>query len=123
MKISVVVTNWNGLPLLKKYFEEIVKTSPEAEEIIFADDASEDNSVAYIKSLQTKYPKIKIIASKKNNGFGINTNQAVKRATGKLIILLNNDIKPQPNYITNCLKHFHLLTNYFIDVRLRLLLV
>ncbi|HRT39943.1 MAG TPA: glycosyltransferase family 2 protein [Candidatus Woesebacteria bacterium] len=106
MKISVVVTNWNGLPLLKKYFEEIVKTSPEAEEIIFADDASEDNSVAYIKSLQTKYPKIKIIASKKNNGFGINTNQAVKRATGKLIVLLNNDIKPQPNYITNCLKHF-----------------
>ncbi len=106
MKISVIVTNWNGLPLLKKYFLEVIKASPEAQEIIFTDDASNDGSVEYIKSLQKDYPQIKIIAHVKNIGFGNNTNQAVKKAKGDLVVLLNNDIKPHANYITNTLKHF-----------------
>ena len=45
MKISVIVTNWNGLDLLKKNLEQIIKMSPEAQEIIIADDASSDKSV------------------------------------------------------------------------------
>ena len=55
MKISVIVTNWNTVNLLKKYFEHVVVNSPEAEEIIFADDCSPDDSVAYIQLLQKKY--------------------------------------------------------------------
>lgn len=106
MKISVIVTNWNGLPLLKKYFIDVIKMSSEAQEIIFTDDASADASVEYIKSLQKEYPQIKIIAHKKNVGFGENTNYAVKKATGDYVVLLNNDIKPHPGYITHCLKHF-----------------
>lgn len=106
MKISVIVTNFNGINLLKKYFEGVINMSKEAEEIIFTDDASTDESVNYIKSLQLKYKKIKIITHKKNVGFGENTNYAVKKAKGDLVVLLNSDIKPHENYIKNTLKHF-----------------
>jgi len=106
MKISVIVTNWNGLVLLKKYFLSVVLASPEAEEIIFTDDASTDSSVAYITELQKKYPQIKIITHTKNVGFGENTNYAVKQAKGDYVVLLNSDIKPHKNYITSSLKHF-----------------
>jgi O-antigen biosynthesis protein len=106
MKISIIVTNWNGLKLLQKNFQRVIDTSQEAEEIIFTDDASGDESVSYMKSLQKKYPKIKIIAHKKNVGFGKNSNYAVSKAKGDLVVLLNNDIYPHDNYIKNSLKHF-----------------
>lgn len=106
MKISVIVTNWNGLDLLKKNLEQVIKTSPEAEEIIVTDDASFDKSVDYIKSLQKKYPQLKLIANKDNLGFGKNSNNAVNKSIGDLVVLLNNDILPHPNYIKNALEHF-----------------
>ena len=106
MKISVIVTNWNGEPLLRKNLEIIIQKSPEADEIILADDASQDGSVAYAKTLQHKFPKLKIIAHKKNLGFGGNSNDAVRQAQGELVVLLNNDILPHDKYITNSLKHF-----------------
>lgn len=106
MNISVIVTNWNGIKLLKKNLINVINTSPEAQEIIIADDASKDKSVSYIKKLQQKYPKIRLIANKNNLGFGKNTNNAVSRAKGDLIVLLNSDITPEKNYIKNALPHF-----------------
>ncbi|HNZ84288.1 MAG TPA: glycosyltransferase, partial [Candidatus Woesebacteria bacterium] len=92
MKISVIVTNWNGLSLLKKNLEIVIKNSPEAFEVIFADDASEDDSLKFVKSLQKKYRQLKIISHQNNLGFGANSNYAVSQAKGDLVVLLNNDI-------------------------------
>lgn len=103
--ISVIVTNFNTVNLLQKYFLHVVNNSPEAQEIIFTDDASPDESVAYISELQKTYPKIKIIANKKNIGFGKNSNRAVKAAKGDYVVLLNSDILPHPGYISAAIKH------------------
>lgn len=106
MKISVVITNWNGKSILEKHLEHIIKTSPEASEFIFTDDASTDDSVAYVKTLQKKYKNLRIIAHKTNQGFAQNSNNAVKESIGELVVLLNSDIHPHIGYITACLKHF-----------------
>lgn len=106
MKISVIVTNWNGKSILEKHLEHIIKTSPEAAEFIFTDDASTDDSVAYVKSLQKKYKNLKIIAHKTNQGFSQNSNNAVKNAVGELVVLLNSDIHPKLGYISKSLSHF-----------------
>ena len=106
MKISVIITNWNGKSILQKHLEHIINTSPEACEFIFSDDASTDDSVDYVKSLQKKYKNLKIIAHKTNQGFAQNSNNAVKEAIGELVVLLNSDIHPKLGYISASLKHF-----------------
>ncbi|HEX8923666.1 MAG TPA: glycosyltransferase [Patescibacteria group bacterium] len=106
MKISVIVTNWNGLELLKKYLISVIEASPEADEIILADDASQDSSLEYVKSLQSKYPKLKILAQKTNQGFAKNSNDAVRFSAGDYLVFLNSDIKPHLGYIKNALPHF-----------------
>lgn len=106
MKISVIVTNWNGRKLLKKNLETIIINSPQADEIILADDASSDDSLVFAQKIQKKYSQLKIISQKQNLGFGTNTNQAVNQAKGDLVVLLNNDISPHPKYISHSLKHF-----------------
>lgn len=106
MKISVIVTNYNGQKLLKKFLPYVFENSTEADEIIVTDDASKDDSIKYLKNIQSKYPKLKIIHHIKNIGFAANTNFAVNKAIGDYIVLLNNDINPQKNYIKNSLNHF-----------------
>ncbi|MFA7301133.1 MAG: glycosyltransferase family 2 protein [Candidatus Shapirobacteria bacterium] len=107
MKISVIITNWNGIHVLKKHLENTIIASPEATEIILIDDASTDNSVIYAKKIQKKYPKLKIICRKNHQGFGKNSNLAVKKAIGDLVVLLNNDLVPNKGYITATLNHFN----------------
>jgi len=105
-KISVILTNWNGEKILKKHLPSIIKNSPEAQEITVIDNGSKDNSLSYLKSIQKKHGKLKIISLKKNHGFGYASNLAVKKAKGDLVVLLNNDVSPHKNYLKNCLKHF-----------------
>lgn len=104
--ISIIVTNWNAVGLLQKYFPQVIATSELAQEIIFADDASPDTSVRYISELQKTCPKIRIIAHKKNQGFGENSNDAVKKSKGEFVVLLNSDIYPHPGYLEPALRHF-----------------
>lgn len=106
MKISVVVTNWNGLNLLKKNLRQVIKMSPEAQEIIIADDCSSDKSVDYVKQLQKKYSKLKLITNKKNLGFGKNSNKAILKSQGEYVVMLNSDVFPHKDYIKNSLIHF-----------------
>lgn len=106
MKISVVVTNFNTVKLLQKHLPIIINSSTIADEIIVADDASDDGSLEYLKEIQSKYPKLKILKHKTNVRFSKNSNDAVKMATGDLVVLLNSDISPLPKYIETCLKHF-----------------
>jgi GT2 family glycosyltransferase len=104
--ISVIVTNWNGQRLLEKHLETVIQNSPQAGEIILSDDASTDASLDYARTLQKKYPQLKIIHHRRNLGFGANSNFAVGKAQGELVVLLNSDIHPHPNYLLPSLKHF-----------------
>jgi len=106
MKISIIVTNWNGLPLLQKNLKQVILASPQAAEIILADDCSNDSSLSYASELQKEFSNLKIISQSSNLGFGKNTNNAVKKCDSDLVVLLNNDILPQPNYLLPAIKHF-----------------
>lgn len=104
--VSVIVTNWNGISLLKKYLPLVIENSPEAKEIILADDASEDSSLQYVAELQKKHSRLRIITNPKNIGFSKNSNQAVQSASGDYVVLLNSDIAPHSGYISKTLGHF-----------------
>lgn len=104
--VSIIVTNFNGLKLIKKTLPCIIRNSPEVSEIIFSDDASTDKSVLFVKKLQKLYPIIKIISHQKNIGFARNSNYAVNKASGELIVLLNSDIYPHPGYLKSAISLF-----------------
>lgn len=57
-------------------------------EIIVIDNNSTDESCAFIKA---NHPKVHLIESKINYGFGKGNNEAVKQAKSDTILLLNND--------------------------------
>ena len=63
-KVSVVILNWNGVGMLQKFLPEVIKYSQgEGVEICVADNASTDDSVAY---LETNFPDVRLIVLDKN---------------------------------------------------------
>ena len=91
--VSIIILNKDGLAHLKKLFRDFSKkTNYSNYEIIVVDNASQDDSVKYLKSLNEM--DIKIIENKENVSFSKGNNDAVKIAKGEYILLLNNDIEP-----------------------------
>mgnify|MGYP003668535519 FL=1 len=88
-ELSVVLVNYNGLNYLKECLDALVLNLKNIDfEIILIDNNSQDDSCAYLKA---NYPEIILIESMVNLGFGKGNNEAVKRAKGNFLLLINND--------------------------------
>ncbi len=91
--VSGIVTNYNGwqLGLLKDFFESFLKSDYENFEIFLVDMASSDDSVTRVKEHFGRDKRLKIVINPINNmSAGIDT--ALKKAKGKYILFLNNDV-------------------------------
>lgn len=100
--VSIVIPNWNGAHLLKKNLPSVLAAAHGAQ-VIVADDASTDDSVSYLASA---YPHVQVIANPKQLGFAGNVNSGVAAATGDIVVLLNTDVRPEPDFLTPLLKRF-----------------
>jgi len=72
-------------------------------EIIVVDDASEDDTQEF---LSQNYPQIKLVRHNKNQRFAAACNSGVKAASGKVVVLINNDVVPDKNFLKPLLAHF-----------------
>lgn len=95
MKIAVVILNWNGKELLESYLPSVTQFSDDAA-IYVADNASTDESVAFVK---TKYPSVKIIQNVSNGGYAKGYNDALKHIEADVYCLLNSDVEVTPNWL------------------------
>jgi len=97
MTLSIIIVNWNTRELLKKCIDSIIKNAPNFDfEIIIVDNASTDGSQNMIDTIQDSFEKpirdrIKEILNQNNLGFAKANNQAIKKAKGDYILLLNPD--------------------------------
>lgn len=95
-KTAIVILNYNGQGFLQKFLPSVIQYS-EGHEIIVADNASTDNSVAF---LGQNYPDIRLIQLPHNGGFTGGYNEALKQVEATYYVLLNSDIEVTPNWVT-----------------------
>jgi len=107
MKISVVIPNYNGRRLLEKNLPAVIRACQnwrnEGWEVIVVDDASTDDSVEFLKE---NYPQVKIVKHLENQRFAAACNSGVRTARGGIVVLLNNDVSPEVNFLEPLIKHF-----------------
>jgi|ERR1035437_456258 GT2 family glycosyltransferase len=95
-KVSVVLLNWNGIKYVEKCVKSVIDQVYENIEFIIVDNASTDGS---IQKLQEKYPSLRYIQNESNLGFAKGMNQGIEISKGDYILLLNNDVYLDSNYI------------------------
>ncbi len=101
-KIAIVILNWNGEKLLPQFLPSVIKHSnTEGTEVIVADNASDDDSLAVMKE---QFPDVRTIELNKNYGFAEGYNQALKLVNAKYYILLNSDVEVTKNWLNPMLE-------------------
>ena len=88
-RVAVVILNYNGEEMLRRFLPAVVDNTPDAR-IIVADNASTDGSVALVKE---KFPTVGLIILDKNYGFAEGYNKAIEKVDAEYTLLLNSDVE------------------------------
>lgn len=89
MKLSIVIVNYNVKYFLDQCLHSVQKACHGIDsEIFVVDNNSVDGSV---KMVREKFPDVRLIENKENKGFSSANNQAIRKAKGEYILLLNPD--------------------------------
>ena len=96
MKIAIVILNWNGQKLLEQFLPSVIAYSNDAQ-IYVVDNASTDESVAFVRS---NFHSIAIIQNSENGGYAKGYNDALKQIEADVFCLLNSDVEVSRNWLT-----------------------
>ncbi|MEN9876597.1 MAG: hypothetical protein RLZZ529_1594 [Bacteroidota bacterium] len=102
MKVAVVILNWNGKQLLEQFLPSVVQYSKEAT-VYVADNASTDDSVAFVKD---QFPKVSIVVNPANTGYAGGYNDALQHIEADVYALVNSDIEVTENWLQPIIKVF-----------------
>lgn len=106
-KISIIIPTRDKVALLIRNIESILeKTTYNNFEIIIVNNQSKEKETFDYFSSITKSKNISIINYDKPFNYSAMNNYAVNRATGEILLLLNNDTEViSPNWLTELLRH------------------
>lgn len=101
MDLSVIIVSYNVRHFLELCLNSVRKASAEIScEIFVVDNNSADGSCSMISR---EFPEAKLIINNVNRGFSAASNQALKLAEGKYILLLNPDTIVEEDTFTRCI--------------------
>jgi len=95
---SIIIPNYNGLRFLPTCLGALRGQSYPAEltEVILVDDASTDDSVAFVRE---HYAEVKVVQLARNSGLAAGCNAGAAAACGDLLVMLNNDTEVEPGWL------------------------
>lgn len=96
MKTAVVILNWNGAAMLRRFLPSVLQHTAQVADIIVADNASTDGSVEMLKA---EFPSVRIITLDKNYGFADGYNMALRQVDAEYYVLLNSDVEVTPQWL------------------------
>ena len=70
--VSIVILNWNGSAMMRKYLPSVVANSGDAE-VVVADNASSDDS---LEMLAHEFPTVRVVTLDRNWGFADGYNKS-----------------------------------------------
>ncbi len=107
MHYSIVIANYNGKHLLETCLSSLLPQVDYPSNIILVDNGSADGSVEYMKK---DWSCITTLELKTNTGFTGANNAGAALLDSEIIVLLNNDTRVAPDWLSNLLLPFENLS-------------
>jgi glycosyltransferase involved in cell wall biosynthesis/GT2 family glycosyltransferase len=105
-RASIIVLSWNHKELLQECLDAIKKAvifEGGDHEIIVVDNGSTDGTADYVR---LQYPEVRLVDLKKNYRFSMGNNYGVQCAKNDVVILLNNDVIVEEDFLRPLLEGF-----------------
>jgi len=101
---GILILNWNGSDLLRRYLPSVVAAADRSgTAVAVADNGSTDDSVQF---LEANYPSIRTIRLGENHGFAKGYNLAIRQVQWDVVVLLNNDMAVERDFLEHMLAPF-----------------
>jgi len=104
--LSIVIPVFNRASLIKACLDSVLAQSIGQFELIVVDDASNDQTVAVVRSFLD--PRIRLFVNDKNRGVSYCRNKAIALAQGDIVVFIDSDCVAQPNWLSELIKPFEL---------------
>jgi GT2 family glycosyltransferase len=99
-KLSVIIVNYNVHHFLEQALTSLAKAVKYVDaEVFVVDNNSVDGSVEMVKE---KFPWVKLIVNKHNQGFSKANNQAIRLSKAEYVLLLNPDTVVEEDTLLKC---------------------
>lgn len=95
-RIAVVILNWNGLDMLRRFLPSVVRYSEPEGFVIVADNGSSDGS---LEMLAKEFPQVSTLSLRENFGFAEGYNRALAHVEAPYFLLLNSDVEVTPHWL------------------------
>lgn len=89
--VSVIMANFRGAAYLARSMACVLAQTAVPLELIVADDASDDDSVAIAQGIAARDPRVRVIASSVNAGPAVSRNLALDAARGEWVSVVDSD--------------------------------
>ena len=113
--LSVVIPSWNGRELLEKFLPSVIRAAsfhPD-NEVIVVDNGSEDGTAEWVRRQSPETAAggsepelVRLLRSERNLGFGAGNNAGVRVARNPIVVVLNNDMRVEPDCFQRLLEGF-----------------
>ncbi len=116
MLCSVVILNWNGADMMRRFLPSVLEhtTLPETE-IVVVDNGSTDDSMAYLQALectpQAQAAHLRLIRFTENYGFAAGYNRAIASMNSEFVVLLNSDVMVTADWLKPVITYMQQHTN------------
>ena len=99
-EVAVVIPNWNRSALLAKLLENLKRQSYPIARIVVVDNGSTDDSAAVAQRAGAT-----VITLASNTGFAHAVNCGIQAAATEWIAILNNDVTPEQDWLSQLMIH------------------
>jgi GT2 family glycosyltransferase len=102
---SIVIPTWNGRHHLEANLASVLAAAAgnPGHEVIVVDNASSDGTAEFLKE---HFPSVRVVAFPTNLGFGGGSNAGFREARNDVVVLLNNDMRVEPDFLEPLLDGF-----------------
>ena len=108
MRLSAVVTTYNGRAVLDECLESLLAQTRPLDEIVVVDDASPEDDEAYVRERfpRDRFPAVRTLRLDRNLGHAGAAAAGVAATRGELVALVNNDATPDPDWLDQAVRPF-----------------
>jgi GT2 family glycosyltransferase len=100
LRTAIIIPNWNGQEHLARCLPALSAQTCHDFQTVVVDNGSTDGSVAWVRQ---QYPSVEIVALDRNQGFGAACNAGIQATPAELVVTLNNDTSPEPDWLAQLL--------------------
>lgn len=95
MKILVVIPTLDGRERLLRTLASLERQTMTAD-VVVVDNASRDGTA---EAVAARYPHVRVLVQERNLGFGAAINRAALELDGDVLVLVNNDVVCEPQFL------------------------